>query len=118
MLTAEGVIIEEINLQNSEFAKNSKNSLVQRINERRNVNLVALMQYLNFGRKYAGATTDEDHSHFPNKNSVIKQAKSMMSKLFREEDESMSNSSQSKEESTETLEGKSLMLDEKLRKVI
>ena len=79
LLTAEGVfssIIQEINQQNLEFTKNLKSSLVQRINERRNVNLVALMQYLNFGRKYnAEATTDEDFSCFPSKNSVIKQAK-------------------------------------------
>ena len=59
MLTAEGVfafIIEEINQQNSEFAKNLKSSFVLII-ERRNINLLAFMQYLNFGRKYdAGAT--------------------------------------------------------------
>ncbi|GFV18931.1 uncharacterized protein TNCV_4758161 [Trichonephila clavipes] len=54
LLTAEGVfsfVIGELNEQNSEFAKNMKYSLIQRINERRNVNLIGLMQYLNFGEK-------------------------------------------------------------------
>ena len=54
------------------------------------------MQYLNFGRKYdAGATTDEDLSRFPSKNSV-KQAKSMMIKVFREVDESTLRSQKKK----------------------
>ncbi|GFV74980.1 BED-type domain-containing protein [Trichonephila clavipes] len=54
LLTAEGVfsfVIGELNEQNSEFAKDMKYSLIQRINARRNVNLIGLMQYLNFGRK-------------------------------------------------------------------
>ena len=41
-----------------------------------------------------------------------------MTKLFCEEDESMSESSQSIEESTETLEDKSLTLGKKFKKAI
>ncbi|GFV87178.1 uncharacterized protein TNCV_5113961 [Trichonephila clavipes] len=47
LLTAEGVfsfVIGELNEQSSEFAKNMKYSLIQRINEKRNVNLIGLMQ--------------------------------------------------------------------------
>ncbi|GFW98920.1 BED-type domain-containing protein [Trichonephila clavipes] len=65
LLTAEGVfsfVIGELNEQNSEFAKNMKYSLIQRINERRNVNLIGLMQYLNFGRKYEAAAVTGDIS--------------------------------------------------------
>ncbi|GFT02622.1 uncharacterized protein TNCV_1488141 [Trichonephila clavipes] len=43
LLTAEGVfsfVIGEFNEQNLEFVKNMKYSLIQRINERRNVNLI------------------------------------------------------------------------------
>ncbi|GFT76769.1 uncharacterized protein TNCV_2102531 [Trichonephila clavipes] len=58
LLTAEGVfsfVIGELNEQNSEFAKNMKYSLIQRINERHDVNLTGLMQYLHFGKKYEAA---------------------------------------------------------------
>ncbi|GBM89381.1 hypothetical protein AVEN_226945-1 [Araneus ventricosus] len=51
LLTAEGVfafIVGELNKQKSEFAKNIKCSLVQRISERRNVSLLGLMEYINF----------------------------------------------------------------------
>ncbi|GFU48197.1 uncharacterized protein TNCV_4626231 [Trichonephila clavipes] len=57
-LTAEGVfsfVIGELNERNSEFVKNMKYSLIQGIKERRNVNLIEIMQYLNFGRKYEAA---------------------------------------------------------------
>ncbi|GFT53265.1 BED-type domain-containing protein [Trichonephila clavipes] len=65
LLTAEGVfsfVIGELNEQNSEFAKNMKYSLIQRINEIHNVNLIGLMQYLNFGRKYEAAAVTGDIS--------------------------------------------------------
>ncbi|GFT87423.1 uncharacterized protein TNCV_4050691 [Trichonephila clavipes] len=65
LLTAEGVfsfVIGEFNEQNSELAKNMKYSLIQRINEIRNVNLIGLMQYLNFGRKYEAAAVTGDSS--------------------------------------------------------
>ncbi|GBN40676.1 hypothetical protein AVEN_196226-1 [Araneus ventricosus] len=71
--TAEGVcafIIGELNKQNSEFAKNMKCSLVQRISQRRNVSLLGLMQYQNFGRKNDAAEVIVDLSRLPNKNSL------------------------------------------------
>ncbi|GFV03882.1 uncharacterized protein TNCV_4694411 [Trichonephila clavipes] len=58
LLNVEGVfsfVIGELSEQNLEFAKNMKYSLIQKINERRDVNLIGLMQYLNFGRKYQAA---------------------------------------------------------------
>ncbi|GFX99534.1 uncharacterized protein TNCV_5025901 [Trichonephila clavipes] len=55
-------VIGELNEQNSELAKNMKYSLIQRINEIRNVNLIGLMQYLNFGRKYEAAAVTGDSS--------------------------------------------------------
>ncbi|GBN02680.1 hypothetical protein AVEN_22156-1 [Araneus ventricosus] len=70
VLTAEGVfafIIGQLNKQNPEFAKDMKYSLVQRIRERRNVSLVGLMHYLNFGRKYEAAAVTVDLSRLPNK---------------------------------------------------
>ncbi|GBM74952.1 hypothetical protein AVEN_18680-1 [Araneus ventricosus] len=111
LVTAEGLfvfIIGELDQQNSEFPKNMKCSLVYRISERRNVSLVGLMQYLNFGRKYDTAAVIVDLSRLPNKNSLIQQDKIIMTKAFCEEDESLSNFSLSEEESTETLEEKSL----------
>ncbi|GFU67639.1 uncharacterized protein TNCV_1643881 [Trichonephila clavipes] len=66
--TTEGVfsfVIGELNEQNPEFAKNMKYSLIQRINERRNVNLIELMQYLNFVRKYEAAAVTVDISQLP-----------------------------------------------------
>ncbi|GFV34784.1 uncharacterized protein TNCV_1450881 [Trichonephila clavipes] len=71
LITAEGVfyfVIGELNKQNSEFAKNIKYSLIQRINERRNVNSIELMQYLNFGRKYEADVVTVDISKLPGKN--------------------------------------------------
>ncbi|GFU59318.1 uncharacterized protein TNCV_4198391 [Trichonephila clavipes] len=65
LVTAEdvfSVVIGELNEQNSEFAKNMKYSLILRINERRNVNLLGLMQYLNFGRKHEAAAVTVDIS--------------------------------------------------------
>ncbi|GFT82302.1 uncharacterized protein TNCV_4651061 [Trichonephila clavipes] len=53
LLTAENVFsffIGELSEHNSEFAKNMKYSLIQRINEIRNFNLTGLMHYLNFGQ--------------------------------------------------------------------
>ncbi|GBN44917.1 hypothetical protein AVEN_69341-1 [Araneus ventricosus] len=95
LLTAEEVfafITGELNKQNSEFAKNMKCSLVQRISERRNVSLVGLMQYLNFGEKYDDDAVTVDLSRLPNKNSLIQQAKIVLTTFFCEEDESLSNS--------------------------
>ncbi|GBN88576.1 hypothetical protein AVEN_52948-1 [Araneus ventricosus] len=103
------------------------------------------MQYLNFGRKYDAAEVTVDLSRLPNKNSLIQQVKIIMTRPFCAGDNSpsnslshvhstgsiavtesgtgtwggvLSNSSHSEEESTETLEDKSLKLYEKLEKVI
>ncbi|GFW50130.1 uncharacterized protein TNCV_4695481 [Trichonephila clavipes] len=65
LLTAEGVfsfVIGELNEQNSEFVKNVKYSLIQIINKRHNVNLIGLMQYLKFGRKYEATAVTGDIS--------------------------------------------------------
>ncbi|GFX29132.1 uncharacterized protein TNCV_3216671 [Trichonephila clavipes] len=121
LLTAEGVfsfVIGELNKQNSEFAKNMKYSLIQRINERRNVNLIGLMQYLNFGRKYEAAAVTGDISRLPGKNCLVRQAQMIGTRLFCEEEESISNFSHSEEESIEILKEKPLALDEKLEKAI
>ncbi|GFX45188.1 uncharacterized protein TNCV_3432361 [Trichonephila clavipes] len=91
LLTAEGVfsfVIGELNKQNSEFAKNMKYSLIQRINERRNVNLRGLMQYLNFGRKYeAAAVTGDISRRLPGKKCLVRQAQMIGTRLFCEEEE-------------------------------
>ncbi|GFS80610.1 uncharacterized protein TNCV_3870311 [Trichonephila clavipes] len=120
LLTAEGVfsfVIGELNEQNSEFAKNMKYSLIQRINERRNVNLIGLMQYLNFGRKYEAAAVTGDISRLPGKNCSVRQTQMIGTRLFCKEEESISNSSHS-EESLEILKEKPLTLNEKLEKAI
>ncbi|GFU55399.1 uncharacterized protein TNCV_2549881 [Trichonephila clavipes] len=75
--TTESVIsfaIGELNEQNLEFEKNMKYSLIQRINERRNINLIGLMQYLNFGRKCETAAVTVDISRLPSKNCLVRQA--------------------------------------------
>ncbi|GFT15875.1 uncharacterized protein TNCV_3314621 [Trichonephila clavipes] len=121
LLTAEGVfsfVIGELNEQNSEFVKNMKYSLIQRINERRNVNLIGLIQYLNFGRKYEAAAVTSDISRLNGKNCLVRQAQMIGKRLFCVEEESISNSSHSEEESMEILKEKPLTLDEKLEKAI
>ncbi|GFU93267.1 uncharacterized protein TNCV_1859981 [Trichonephila clavipes] len=58
LLTTEGIfssITGELKKQNSEFAKNVKYYLIQRINERRKVNSMGLKQYLNFGGRNEAA---------------------------------------------------------------
>ncbi|GFW97711.1 uncharacterized protein TNCV_1424751 [Trichonephila clavipes] len=77
-LTAECVfsfVFGELNEQNSEFAKNMKYSLIQIINEKRNVNLIGLMQYLNFERKYLAAAVTVDISRLPRKKFLLQETK-------------------------------------------
>ncbi|GFU46038.1 uncharacterized protein TNCV_4692251 [Trichonephila clavipes] len=77
LLTAKGVfsfVVVELDEQSSEFVKNMKYSLIQRINERLNVSLIGLMQYLNFGRKYEAAAVIVDISRLPGKNFLARQA--------------------------------------------
>ncbi|GFU97455.1 uncharacterized protein TNCV_1913101 [Trichonephila clavipes] len=76
------------------------------------------MQYLNFGRKYEAAAVTGDISRFPGKNCLVRQAQMIRTRLFCEEEESISNSSHSEEESIEILKEKPLTLDEKLEKAI
>ncbi|GBN70161.1 hypothetical protein AVEN_67736-1 [Araneus ventricosus] len=103
------------------------------------------MQYLNFGRKHHAAAATVDLSRLSNKNSLIQQVKIIMTRSFCAEDDSLSNSlshvhptgsfadtasgtgtwggvlansSHLEEESTETLEDKSLKLYGKLRKAM
>ncbi|GFT15035.1 uncharacterized protein TNCV_4316171 [Trichonephila clavipes] len=88
LLTTEGTfsfLIGELYEQNSEFAKNMKYPLIQRINEIRNTS--------------------------PNEREIG-------TRLFCEEEVSISNSSRSEEESMEILKEKPLTLDEKLEKAI
>ncbi|GFV46685.1 uncharacterized protein TNCV_3846951 [Trichonephila clavipes] len=76
LITAEGVfsfVIGELNQQNSEFEKNMKYSLIQRNNERRYVNLIGLIHYLNFGKKYEAAVVTVDISQLPGKNCLVRQ---------------------------------------------
>ena len=81
--------IWEIKQQNSGFSKNLKYSIVCRINERCNVNLVGLMQCLSFGWKCDAATVTDDLSRFPSKHTMIQQDKSNMRKLLHEESKSL-----------------------------
>ncbi|GFX06843.1 uncharacterized protein TNCV_1201581 [Trichonephila clavipes] len=120
LLIAEGVfsfVLGELNERNSEFAKNIKYSLIQRIYERCNVNLIGLMQYLDFGRKYEAAAVIGDISRLPGKNCLVRQAQ-IGTRLFCEEEGSISISSHSEKESMEILKEKPLTLDEKLEKAI
>ncbi|GFV00370.1 uncharacterized protein TNCV_3643481 [Trichonephila clavipes] len=111
---AEGVFfpffIGELNEQNSEFAKNMY-SLILRINERLNDNLIGLMQYLNFGRKYEAAAVTVNISRLPSRSCLVRQAQIVGTRFFCEQ-ESKSNSLHS-EESMEILQEKPLTLDEK-----
>ncbi|GFT42079.1 uncharacterized protein TNCV_1668691 [Trichonephila clavipes] len=123
LLIAEGVfsfVIGELNEQNSEFVKNMKQSLSQRINERCNVTLIGLMQYLVFIRKYEAAVVTVDISRLRIKNCLVRPAQ-MRDKdktFLRHKEESIFNSLHSEEDNTEVLKEKSLTLDEKLGKVI
>ncbi|GFW91522.1 uncharacterized protein TNCV_3376851 [Trichonephila clavipes] len=77
LLTAKGVLsfdIGELNEQNSGLAKNMKYSLIHRINEKRNVNLIGLMKYLNFLRKYDAVAVTVDISRLSSKNCLVRQA--------------------------------------------
>ncbi|GFW28401.1 uncharacterized protein TNCV_4640661 [Trichonephila clavipes] len=77
LLIVEGVfsfVIGELNEIISEVAKNIKYSLIQRTNERRNVNLIGLMQYLNFARKYEATAVTVDISRLPGKNCLVREA--------------------------------------------
>ncbi|GFY13949.1 uncharacterized protein TNCV_1296101 [Trichonephila clavipes] len=89
--------------------------IVQRSSERRNVSLVGLMQYLNFGTKYEAAEITVDILRLSNKICLIRQVKIIVTRKSSSEDESLSNSS-SLEEILETLEEKSSTLNEKLEK--
>ncbi|GFV06732.1 uncharacterized protein TNCV_1611451 [Trichonephila clavipes] len=77
LLPVEGVfsfVIGELNELNSELAKNMECSLIQRSNERRNVNVIGLMQCLNFERKYEAAAVTVDTTQLPSKNCLVRQA--------------------------------------------
>ncbi|GFX47820.1 BED-type domain-containing protein [Trichonephila clavipes] len=52
-----------------------------------------LMQYLNFGRKYEAAAITGDILQLPGKNCLVRQAQMIWTRLFCEEEESISNSS-------------------------
>ncbi|GFW03216.1 uncharacterized protein TNCV_158351 [Trichonephila clavipes] len=74
------------------------------------------MQYLNFGRKYEAAAVTGDLWRLPGKNCLVRQAQMIGKRLFCEEEESISNSSHSEEESMDILKEKPLTLDEKFEK--
>ncbi|GBO04557.1 hypothetical protein AVEN_243352-1 [Araneus ventricosus] len=107
-------IIGKLKQQNSEFAKDMNVLWSKEI-----VSDAMLFYCINviskFWRKYDDDTVDL--SCLPNKNSSIQQAKIIMARLSCEEEESLSNTSHS-EESTETLEEKSLTWYKKLEKAI
>ncbi|GFT87716.1 uncharacterized protein TNCV_4000721 [Trichonephila clavipes] len=89
LVTAKGVfsfVIQELDEQNSQFAKNIKYSLIhtQRINESRIVNLIGIMPYLNFGRKYEEAAVTVDISRLPVKICLVRQAQMRERKRERE----------------------------------
>ncbi|GFX98069.1 uncharacterized protein TNCV_4907181 [Trichonephila clavipes] len=104
LLTAKGVfsfVIRELNEQHSELAKNMKYSLIQRINERRNVYLIGLMQYLNFKRKYTAAAVTVDISRLPSKNCLVRQSQIRTRLSAKKRNQYIFNSSHSEEESME-----------------
>ncbi|GFW77924.1 uncharacterized protein TNCV_3911341 [Trichonephila clavipes] len=78
------------------------------------------MQYPNLGRKYDAAAVTIDISRLPSKNCLVRQAQMCVLgiRLFCEEDESISNASNSEEKSMEILQEKPLTFDEKLEKAI
>ena len=78
-----------MNQLNSGFAKDIKLSLEKRLNERCNVRLIVLMQYLNLGQKYDKTEV---------LNVVIQHAQTVFTRLFSEEDEFELYSSQSENE--------------------
>ncbi|GFX97888.1 uncharacterized protein TNCV_4905391 [Trichonephila clavipes] len=122
LLNAEGVfssVIAGLSEQNSEFVKNIKYSLIQRIHERRNVNLIVLIQYLNFGRKDKAVAVTIDILRLPGKNCLVRQAqmRDRDKNFLREEVEPISNFSHS-EESIKNFKEKPLALDKKLEKAI
>ena len=81
LLTADGVfyfIFSEINQLNPGFAKDVKLSLEKSLNERCNVRLIALMQYLNLGQKYDKTEV---------LNVVIQHTPTVFTRLFSEKDE-------------------------------
>ncbi|GFU65778.1 uncharacterized protein TNCV_5059121 [Trichonephila clavipes] len=61
-------------------------SLIQIINERRSVNLIGLMQYSNFGRKYEAAAVTVDISRLPSKSCLVRQGQMIGTKPFSEEE--------------------------------
>ncbi|GFW57449.1 hypothetical protein TNCV_543591 [Trichonephila clavipes] len=66
-----------------------------------------------FRRKYDAAAVTGDILRLPGKNCLVRQAQMIGTRRFCEEEESISNSSHSEEESIETLKEKPLTLDEK-----
>ncbi|GFT83558.1 uncharacterized protein TNCV_4866221 [Trichonephila clavipes] len=110
LITAEGVfsfVIGELNEQNSEFAKNMKYSLIQRINKTRNVNLIGLMQYLNLGENSKQLQLLSIFCDCLVKICLVRQTQIIGTRLFCEEEELISNSSHSEEENMEILKEKS-----------
>ncbi|GFU59231.1 hypothetical protein TNCV_4197601 [Trichonephila clavipes] len=65
-------------------------------------------------RKFEAAAVTVDISQLPGKNCLVRQAQMIWTRLFCEEEESISNPSHSEEESMEILKEKPLTLDEKL----
>lgn len=133
LLSAEGVftfIINELNElieQNSIFAKKMKESLINRINERRSTTLVGLLQYLNAGQRYKKKKkTYNIHASilglptFPKKSSLVSFAKKMLSRLFEIEmsAESGSDWSESEYEGHSTQVRQNMTLNEKLEAAI
>ena len=76
LLTSEGeygFVIGEPNQQIFDFSRYLKCSLVQRMNERRNVSWVGLIQYLKFGKNMMLMWFFCDISRFISKNSLIQE---------------------------------------------
>ncbi|GFU87795.1 uncharacterized protein TNCV_801391 [Trichonephila clavipes] len=75
-----------------------------------------------FGRKYEAAAVTVDISRLPGKNFVVRQARmrerEIRTRIFCQEQQSISNSSYSEEKSMEILKEKPLTFDEKLEKAI
>ena len=82
-------IINELNEQKSVFSLAMKNSLIQRINERRCREIVGLMKYLTLGVEYTEGSGEL--LKLPSKKMLQKEAKHILTRFEKKADEKNSN---------------------------
>lgn len=117
LLSSEGIfqfVLNELDSQDTAISKMIRQCLIQRINERRNKNLVGFMKYLQSGKKYQKHCTS--FAALPSKASLALTGKKMMARLFDQPQDSSSSTSQSEDE--QSVPESSLTLSEKLQKAL